>query len=146
MKTIFEALNNDHDLQRSLMSELVKTSGDGPHRRSLYKILKSELTKHAKYEEQFFYKPLLGYEATQGRARHSIAEHHEIDELIDELDKTNFSSPHWLRTFKDLKGLVEHHLKEEEQEVFALAGQVLDREQKNKLGYKYDQSMQEGYS
>lgn len=146
MNTIFKALKEDHELQRALLDEISKTSGDSPKRRTLYNMLKSELTKHAKYEEQHFYKLLIDEDETQEKARHSIHEHHEIDELVEDLDKKNFSSPHWLRKFKELKDMVEHHLDEEEQDIFPLAGDVLDRREKKKSGFRYEKSMQESYA
>lgn len=51
--------------------------------------------------------------------RHGIAEHHEIDELIEKLDETKMDSPGWLRHLKSLQEKVEHHLADEEQEFFS---------------------------
>ena len=81
---IFEALRHDHDKQRSLVDALIKTSGDSQNRQSLMNELKHELEEHAKFEERFFYNPLMCDDLTQEKARHSVAEHHDIDELIIE--------------------------------------------------------------
>ncbi len=48
----------------------------------------------------------------------------------------------WLQKFKDLKHLVEHHLEEEEQEVFQVAGKELTENQKEVLAEKYDNDME----
>ncbi|AWX43197.1 hypothetical protein HME9304_00184 [Flagellimonas maritima] len=143
MKTIFEALRVDHDKQRSLLDKLVNTTGDSEDRNTLYGKLKEQLEQHADAEERFFYKPLISADITQEKARHSIAEHHEIDELLEELDDTEYSSPAWLVTAKKLKEKVEHHLDEEEQEVFQLAGKALKDNQKKDLAVSYENYMKD---
>ena len=140
---IFEALREDHDIQRSLLDELLSTSGDSKQRDAVFKALKNELQIHADGEERHFYIPLIDSDKTQEKARHGIAEHHEIDELIEELEKTEYSSSAWLKIAKNLKEKVEHHLKEEEHAIFQLAGKVLSEKQKKTLAKDYEMYMKE---
>lgn len=139
--TIFETLRNDHDKQRDLMNKLTDTSGDVSERRLLFEKLKKKLTAHAAAEERHFYKHLMDDERTTKKARHSIAEHHEIDELIEKLEDTEMSSPQWLKYAKDLQHQLEHHLNEEEHEIFQMAGKVLTEKQKENLGTKFKEEM-----
>ena len=83
------------------------------------------------------------HDLTQEKSRHSVAEHHEMDELIEELEKTDMSSPGWIATAKKLGDRVIHHLDEEEHEVFQLAGKALTEKQKEELAKSYRQSMEE---
>ncbi len=138
---IFEALRKDHERQRLLMKILVETSGDSDSRNEFYEELKASLENHAIAEERHFYAPLMDSDKTIEKSRHSIAEHHEIDELIAKLDETEMSSPVWLKTMKKLQSLVEHHLAEEEKEVFQQAGKVLSKKQKGELAEEYQQEM-----
>jgi len=138
---IFEALRNDHDKQRKLVDALIQTKGDTKKRHSLTDELKTELEEHAKFEERYFYNPLICEDLTQEKARHSVAEHHEIDELIEQLEDTEMSSSAWLVEAKKLHHLVHHHLDEEEHEVFQLAGKALSEGQKERLGDKYNDAM-----
>ncbi|MGB1030406.1 MAG: hemerythrin domain-containing protein, partial [Pseudoalteromonas marina] len=80
---IFEALRHDHDKQRELVDALIQTHGDTQQRHKLMDELKTELEDHAKFEERYFYNPLMFDDLTHEKARHSVAEHHEIDELIE---------------------------------------------------------------
>ncbi|WP_291726119.1 hemerythrin domain-containing protein [Bernardetia sp.] len=137
MTTIFEALRKDHDIQRDLADKLIQTSGDTEERRSLYKQLKHELKIHADGEERHFYIPLFEDEKTQEHARHGVAEHHEMDELMEKLDETDMSSPAWLTYAKQLQDKVHHHLKDEEHTIFQLAGKVLSEKQKGSLANDY---------
>ncbi|MEK1843069.1 MAG: hemerythrin domain-containing protein, partial [Pseudomonas sp.] len=70
-------------------------------------------------------------------SRHAISEHHEMDEMMEALDATEMSSPSWLATAKKLSEKVHHHLKEEEQKFFQMAGKLLDDQQKETLAGQY---------
>ncbi|TRX60511.1 hemerythrin domain-containing protein [Fulvivirga sp. M361] len=137
---IFEAIREDHEKQRTLVNFLVKTHGDTEERKELFNTLKFALKDHADAEEKFFYAPLIKSDLTQDKARHGIAEHHEIDEILAELDKTDMSSPQWLTLAKKLKKEVEHHLDEEEHGIFQMAGKVLTDDQKILLAEKFNKA------
>lgn len=139
---IFEAIREDHEKQRTLLGKLLNTSGDTKERHDCYKLLKTELKRHAVAEERHFYKPLLDADRTIEKVRHGIAEHHDIDELIEKLDDTDMDSPAWLAHFKNLREQVLHHLAEEEHETFQQAGRVLTEEQKEDLAEQYREEMQ----
>ena len=140
---IFEALREDHAIQRDLIDQLVKTSGDSDKRKELFDQLKKELALHEDAEERHFYVPLLEVDMTQEKARHSIAEHHEMDELVEKIEETDRSSSAWLVYMKELAHQVEHHLDEEEQEVFQLAGKALNETEKKSLAKDYQDYMKE---
>ena len=136
---IFEALRLSHDIQRALATQILETQGASPERRKLYNQLKHELTAHAAAEERCFYKPLIDFDSTMAQARHGMAEHHQMDELIDELNKMEMSSPGWLAHFKKLHHKVYHHLDDEESAIFQLAGKVLPERMKTSLAKDYEE-------
>ncbi len=143
MKNIFEALREDHDIQRDLCGRLIKTEGKTEARKQLFKALKTELHIHADAEERYFYVPLINDDMTQEYARHGIAEHHEMDELIEKLEETEMDSPGWLVYAKQLCEKVEHHLEDEEHTIFQLAGKVFTENQKTSLSKDYQKAMKE---
>jgi len=138
---IFAALLSDHEKQRLLMKVLVETTGDSASRRDFFIDLKQQLTLHSIAEERYFYAPLMKLDSTIELARHAISEHHEIDELIAQLEQTDMSSPVWLKTMKSLQHKVLHHLEEEEREFFQQAGKNLSAKQKSELAVKYQTEM-----
>ena len=138
---IFEAIRKDHDIQRELLDKLVETSGDTKERDEIFKSLKLELEIHADAEERHYYKPLIDSDMMQDKARHGIAEHHEIDELVEKLEETDYDSSAWLKIAKDLKHKVEHHLEDEEHKFFQLSGKVLTDKQKLDLAKSYNSYM-----
>ncbi|WP_223521092.1 hemerythrin domain-containing protein [Pseudomonas sp. GL-B-19] len=135
---IFEALRESHERQRSYADALIKTSGDTPERVEAYKQLKSELQAHETAEERHFYIPLMEFDNGVDLCRHAIAEHHEMDEMMEDLDETEMSSPSWLATAKKLADKVHHHLEEEEQKFFQMAGKLLNDKQKEALAGQYE--------
>jgi len=140
---IFEALRESHDRQRGYADALIQTSGDSEARAQAYKRLKEELQAHETAEERFFYIPLMEHDNGIDLSRHAISEHHEMDEMMEELDETEMSSPAWLATAKKLSEKVHHHLKEEEQKFFQMAGKLLDEKQKQSLAGKYVKEYEE---
>ena len=140
---IFEALRESHDRQRGYADALIQTSGDSEARAQAYKQLKEELQAHETAEERFFYIPLMEHDNGIDLSRHAISEHHEMDEMMEELDETEISSPAWLATAKKLSEKVHHHLKEEEQKFFQMAGKLLDEKQKQSLAGEYVKEYEE---
>lgn len=124
MSNIYDVIKEEHDLHRSLMESLLNTEGDTSQRRQIYQTLRAELEAHAAAEEQTFYAELIAIKDGQDEARHSIVEHNTISKHIEELDEIEFSSTGWLNKFHALKHAVEHHLEEEENDIFSRARKV----------------------
>ncbi len=139
--TIFDSLRDDHQKQRTLVDLVVKTTGDSDGREELWERLKRELEAHAGAEERYFYVPLMEHDLTQDKARHSVSEHKELDDFIEQLDEYEMSGSQWLQTAKELAHKLTHHLDEEEQEVFQLAGKALTDGQKESLAKEYEADM-----
>lgn len=137
MTTIFEALRESHDVQRQLAEQLTKTSGDSVERRELFDQLKNELFAHAVAEDRYFYIPLMMTDSGLNITRHALAEHHEMDELLEQLSETALNNTGWLAIAKKLSETVHHHLEEEEHGFFQQAGKILDEKQKESLAKKY---------
>jgi hypothetical protein len=136
---IFEALRISHDTQRALATQILETQGDSPDRNRLYRELKHELAAHAAAEERWFYSPLIDHDESMAQSRHGMAEHHEMDKLVDELNGMEMSSSGWLAHFKKLHHKVYHHLEDEEHAIFQLAGKVLTEKQKTDLAKSYEE-------
>ena len=140
---IFEALRESHERQRELYRQLIETRGDTPERQTLFEQLKAELLAHELAEERHFYIPLMEHDAGIDLSRHAIAEHHELDELVESLEEADPATPTWLPLARKLANKVEHHLKEEEHRFFQMAGKLLTDKQKLQLAKDYLASYEE---
>jgi hypothetical protein len=123
--SILPVLRAEHELLRALQDRLLQTSGDTGLRDQLWYRLKSELRSHARAEEIALYKDLMDIDESAHRAAHSVKEHRAMEEVVDQLDHLGFDQPSWLLTLKRLVHMSNHHLDEEESELFPLAGRVL---------------------
>lgn len=135
---IFEALRVSHETQRALSARLLASPPQGPDRHRIFLEFKRELVVHETAEERCFYVPLFEHDATVNASRHAISEHHEIDEMIEELEQQEFNAPGWMAGAQKLCEKVQHHLKEEETKFFQEAGKVLTEVQKLALAKDYE--------
>jgi Hemerythrin HHE cation binding domain len=138
MTDIFSILKSDHDLHREMLARIVKTSGDTPERRELFEAFRVEVTAHAAAEEQSLYATMLGDPELQEDGRHSVAEHKEIDDMLGELQETDMASGAWLIRFKEMRHRYEHHIEEEEEEMFPAAEKQFSKAKANEMGAKFD--------
>lgn len=138
---IFDAIRESHNLQRDLCRKVTASRGDMAARQVLFLQLKVELMAHAAAEERHLYVPLLMENGGLDAARHALHEHHEIDELLDDLSVRNKKQAGWIATAKKLSLKVRHHLKEEESKFFQVAGRLLSETKKKQLARKYTQEI-----
>lgn len=136
---IFETIENDHDKHRKLLDQLEKTSGDTDRRRELFEAFTKDVKSHAAAEEQALYATMMKEPSTTDETRHSVAEHHELDEALNDLAATDMSSPAWLAKFKTLAEEYRHHIEEEEEDHFPNFKEQLSKEQRIDLGKKFDE-------
>ena len=135
--TIFQALLVSHETQRELSARLQETQ-PLEERQRVFEELKRELAAHETAEERCFYVPLMQHDEGMDLSRHAIAEHHEMDEMVESLEKTDPHAAEWQECLRKLLHKIEHHLKEEEDKFFPQAGEVLSQEQKEQLGRDYE--------
>lgn len=136
---IFESLRRSHLTQRMLADQLMESSPHSRDRDTLFKQLKTELAAHAGAEERCFYVPLIGHDETQEPSRHGIAEHHEMDELVEALEGIESASPQWISKAGELRHKIYHHLADEEQGIFQQAAKVLSEVEKEALAQAYEE-------
>jgi hypothetical protein len=135
---IFEALRVSHQAQRELSARLLKTRPEKHERFHVFSELKRELLAHETAEERCFYVPLIEHDATVDAARHAISEHHQMDEMVEDLEDLDDSAPAWMELAEKLCAKIEHHLTEEEHKFFQEAGKVLTEAQKVTLAKEYE--------
>jgi hypothetical protein len=141
MATLFELLHDSHEVQRSLCRRLTATRRDTARRELLFLQLKVELEAHAAAEERFVYCPILLTDAGLSVSRHALSEHHDIEELCEDLSVRDKAGPEWLDTARKLSEKVRHHLKEEERKFFKVAGRILSDAQKATLARRYQKDL-----
>jgi hypothetical protein len=70
-------------------------------------------------------------------SRHALAEHHEMEEMLEDLTTNDPTVAGWLTKAKSLCEKVTHHLEEVESKFFQLSGKILTEDQKMSLATLY---------
>ena len=136
--TIYDVLGDSHDKQRKLCHRLTRTrAANAQGRRDTLAELRIELAAHAAAEERYLYAPMLMDDRGLQSARHALAEHHDIDDLVEDLQALDPAGAAWGDAAKALAHKVRHHLKEEESKFFQISGKILTDAQKTSLAGKY---------
>ncbi len=137
---LFDAIRDSHERQRELCRQLTSARDDA-ERQSLFLQLKVELDAHAAAEERYLYVPLLMTDGGLGVSRHALKEHHDIEELLEELSVAVKSGAAWARKARKLSDEVHHHLDEEESKFFKVAGRMLSTTKKTQLAREYSREI-----
>lgn len=137
MTDIYEVLEADHKNHRELLEQLSQTSGDSSQRRELWEKFYYEVKSHAAAEEETFYANLMKTEAGQSKARHSVSEHKEVDDVLDELNEMDMASSGWLNRFNTMRHDYEHHIEEEEEDIFPVGKKEIPVQLANALAQKF---------
>ena len=138
MSDIFDSLKKDHDTHRDMLEQLSDTSGDSDTRKTLFEKFRIEVSAHAAAEEETLYAVMLQDPELREEGQHSVSEHKEIDDFLEELQDTDMSSPGWLATFKKMRHRYEHHIDEEEQDIFPVAEKQLEKGVPDALKDKFE--------
>lgn len=141
---IYKAILDDHNIQRKLCKKLLDTKSKGEKARNkAYTNLKIELKAHEVAEERYFYQPLIDTDKMIEDARHGMAEHHEMDEVMKKLDDTEIDTDTWFTLAEELCNKVEHHLEDEEEDFFKKAKKIYSASEAEELAKEYEQEMSE---
>ncbi|UWR22117.1 hemerythrin domain-containing protein [Sulfitobacter sp. S190] len=143
MPSIYDAIKADHDNHRDLLEKIANTTGDSAERQEHWNAFYRDVKSHAAAEEETFYSKLISETWGQDAARHSVHEHQQLDDLMEELNDADMSSSGWLNRFKTLQHDYNHHMEEEENEVFERARKVIGEEQNDGFGKRFEERKQE---
>jgi hemerythrin superfamily protein len=130
-----ELMKTDHDRLKELLEEALDT--DEPAERSeLLHQMRSELMGHERMEEDVFYPALRENAEAKEIVLEGYEEHHVIDLILDELLDVPEDSEQWKAKLKVLQENIEHHIEEEEGEMFKKARQAFDKDMLEELGVR----------
>lgn len=131
----FDLLKEDHKKVSGLFDQLTETTERASKTRDdLFAKLKSELDVHTQVEEEIFYPVLKQEDETRDITLEAFEEHRVVKRLLKELDVAEKGTEQWTAKLTVLKENVEHHVEEEEGDMFKKARKVLSDEQAEDLG------------
>src|SRR3982751_412614 len=119
---VFALLKADHELVAGMLEKIGETTERAAKGRDeTFTRLKTELDLHALVEEQIFYPALEEAEETRDITLEAYEEHRLVKQLLRELEAAPKDTEEWTAKFTVLKENIEHHVEEEEGEMFTKA-------------------------
>jgi hemerythrin superfamily protein len=138
-----QLLKADHDKVKKLLNELESTTERGVKtRQELFATIKGELTIHEVIEEEIFYPELKSHPKAKEIVLEAYEEHNVVDTLMGELEALPVDDETWGPKAKVMKENIEHHIEEEEGEMFRKAREVFDETELEDLGARMEQRKQ----
>ena len=137
----FNLLKADHKKVADILEKLDATSDRAlKTREELFTKLKMELDVHSRIEETIFYPVLEEADETHELTLEALEEHALVKQLLEELHSLAKDDEQWTAKFTVLKENVEHHVEEEEGEMFKKARKVLSEEAIETLGTRLERA------
>jgi hemerythrin HHE cation binding domain-containing protein len=136
---LLDTLKEEHEAVSALLKQLVE-SERAAERKSLLKKVKAALVPHVRAEEKILYDAILtvkdktaNQDGEEGYLEHGLA-----DRMLATLGKTgNAMSPEFGAAAKVLKELVEHHVQEEESNLWSDAREHFSSDERKLMNQKY---------
>ena len=135
----FTVLKADHKKVAGILEKIDATTERGVKtREDLFTQLKSELDLHAHIEETILYPALEKADETRDITLEAYEEHRLVKQLLGELESMDKGDEQWTARFTVLKENIEHHVEEEEGEMFKKARKVLSEEEAEDMGARLE--------
>jgi len=128
----FNLLKADHRKVEELFEELESASGQAKMR--VFQQIKTELELHTHIEETIFYPALEKPKQTHDLTLEAYEEHNVVKKLLQELGRARTANEEWEAKAKVLQENVEHHVEEQENELFPKASSALGADEIETLG------------
>ncbi len=139
----FTLLKADHEKVAGILEKIDETTERATKgREDLFAQLKNELDVHARIEEEILYPALEEHEETRAISLEAYEEHALVKQLLEELAAAPKDDEQWTAKFTVLKENVEHHVEEEEGEMFQKARKVLSEDEIEELGDRLQEAKQ----
>ena len=131
---ILDTLQSEHDEVQELLAKLVR-SENGREQKSLLAKIKAALVPHTKAEEKVVYDAVLALKGVPAKVdgNEGYIEHGLASETLKKLDQLTANTPQFKAAAKVLKELIEHHVKEEESNIWARVRDNFSAEQRAQM-------------
>lgn len=112
-----DLLKDDHRTVKDLFEKVRSTESD-EKKLELFAKIKEEIDVHTHIEEEIFYPAVKEAESLEDIVAEGVEEHHQADVLMREIEALSLGSDKLDPKLKVLMESVEHHIREEEEEMF----------------------------
>lgn len=139
---VFKLLKKDHQKVKELFERIEGTSGEKT-RDKTFKELAADLAVHSKVEETIVYPRLQQFDELREMVAEAFEEHRVAEQLLEELAAMEQKDQQWDAKLTVLKEMIEHHVEEEEGELFPEAEELLGEDEAAEMGETVEQEKKE---
>lgn len=143
-----ELLKDDHQMAMSLITELESADDqvgtDGSQTETFNK-LHQALKLHTRMEEEIFYPALESFDETRDLVKEAYTEHDQVDQLLMQLSAQSPNEEEFQELLAELRSDIEHHVEEEEGEMFPQAEQLLGQQRLQEMGQQMQAMKSDGH-
>ena len=137
---VLELLKEDHSNVKSLFEKFDRTDKSSQEKKTeLFEKMRRELKLHSRAEEEIFYPAL---KALNGEGRRLVSEalkeHRDVDELLTQISRLKPCGKNFDDKMETLIENVDHHVQEEEGEIFRFAEGNCSEDQLEELGQQIE--------
>lgn len=135
---ILSLIEADHRKLDDLIAEAEK--GESKKLYSLFNQIYTELNLHARGEELSLYPAMREHKETAKFVEEAESEHEEAEALAERMKNMGPDAPAFKELLGEFKAAIQHHVQEEENEIFAAVRKCMDEQQLVQLGQEFQQA------
>lgn len=139
---VFKLLKQDHKEVKTLFKKLESSRPSKARAKGMQQLYQA-LSVHTDVEETIFYPRVREEQKLRDVVNEAYEEHHMAKLLLEELVKTSIEDERWDAKLTVLKEMIEHHVEEEEQDLFPKAARALGKEESKALGQQIEAAKKE---
>jgi len=128
-----ELLKQDHQAVKDLFGQL-DDAEDTKQRKRLFDQIDTQLNIHAHIEETVFYPEIQKIDELKDMVEEALEEHQEVKTLLEEIEGLDPEAEQFSASLEELMENVEHHVAEEEDEMFPKVRERCDQATLDRLG------------
>ena len=142
-RDILRTLKTEHDQLRDLFEQMEGTTDRAEKKRAeLLQKIEANLLPHAKWEETVFYPKFAERSDREGLKTHAeaVEEHRAVEKtVIPDVHAADIGTPQFAGRVKVFGELIDHHARDEENEMFAMTRKLFTAQELAELDEAYEQ-------
>ncbi len=133
-ESIYDLLKKDHKEVKKLFKQILDECKPDE---ATYNQIRNALQVHMRGEEEYFYPAIKDGQDARILSNEAVVEHNSAKMLMDEIDNTDEDNEMWLPRVKVLSEMIDHHVEDEEGDLFDEAKKLLNENQEREIGQKF---------
>lgn len=144
MATIFDLLEQDHQKVKQTLQKIMDTTdGAEKTRTKLLNQIKHELEVHTQFEEDTFYPKARKATAMDENIDDALEEHDEAKDMLEKLCELEPTSAEWMETVQELSEALNHHIEDEEKDLFPECRKAIADDDAEAMGQEYEKAKEQ---